>query len=267
MTIAFTTPKEAVGVMLRVIFALTLRETHNRYGQLKIGYLWALIEPMLFIVILAFIFSYARQLNSGPMPPILFYTTGILPFFLFRDTFMRTMTAVQSNIQLLTFPQVHIFELTMARALLELVNVTIVFTVLISIILLTQLEPVHIDDWVSLLLATLSLSLLGFGAGTAFSALLPLFPSIGYLGSAILIRPLFFISGVFFTVEVFPSDLRAYAMLNPVLQLIEQFRSAFFREYQSEHVNMLYATGFTLTVLFLGLLLQRALRRYATRTP
>jgi|SRR3990172_1678886 len=266
MSIAYTTPKEALRIMLRVIFALILRETHNRYGQLKIGYLWALIEPILFIFILSTIFSYARLINSSTMPPILFYTTGILPFFLFRDVLTRTMNSIQSNIQLLTFPQVQIFDLTMARALLELVNFTIVFTILISIILLTQIEPIHIDDFFGVLEATLLLFLLGYGAGTAFSALLGLFPSVGFLASAILVRPLFFISGVFFTVDVFPAELRAYALLNPVLQLIEMFRSAFFMEYQSRHVQLSYVTGFTLTVLCLGLMLQRALRRYATRT-
>lgn len=267
MTYAYTRPREAIAIMMRVIFALALRETHNRYGQLKIGYLWAFIEPILFIFILTVVFSYARQMNSGPMPPILFYTTGLLPFFMFRDVFSRTMTSVQSNIQLLTFPQVQVFDLAFARALLELVNFTLVFSILILIVLLFQLEPVMIDDLLGLLGATFLLFLLGFGAGTTFCALLPLFPSVPFLASAILIRPLFFISGIFFTVDIFPADLRQYALLNPVLQLIEMFRSSFFTEYESPQINLPYVIGFTLTVLCLGLLMQRALRRYATRLP
>lgn len=263
MNVVHNSPRDAVMVMLRVISALTVRETHNRHGQLKIGYLWEIIEPVMFIFILTAIFAYARQINSGPMPPLLFYTTGYLPFMLFRDVMMRTTTAVKGNIQLLTFPQVQIFDLVIARALLEMANFIIVITILVSIIALLDLAELRLDDFLGMLLASFYLILLGLGSGMAFSALLPLFPSVEFVVSALLIRPLFFISGVFFYVDVIPYDLQAYALFNPILQLLEMFRSAFFLEYESSHFSIVYISTFTLCTLCLGLLLQRALRRFA----
>ena len=267
MSTVYTTPREAIRNMGRVFFALILREAATRYGKIKIGYVWAFLEPMLFIAALAIIFSYGRALQSGDMPQILFYTTGILPFFLFRDIVTRTMTAIQGNYQLLTFPQVQVFDLIIARALLEIATFFIVFTVLVGTIALLNIEPVHIDDPLRMLEAITLISLLGLGFGAAMASLVPLFPTLQFLINSVLLRPLFFVSGIFFTADIIPNSIRHYVLYNPLLQLGELFRSAFFTGFESEYVEMPYLVGFTLVTLFLGLLLQRALKRHAMRVP
>ena len=179
----------------------------------------------------------------------------------------KTMSAIQGNYQLLTFPQVQVFDLIIARTLLEMATYIIVFTVLVSIISLLGIEPVDIEDPMRLLMGAVLISLLALGIGFAMSALVPLFPVVQFLVGSILIRPLFFISGIFFTADIIPEHIRHYALYNPLLQLSEMMRSAFFREFESEHVNLSYLFGFTLCVLFFGMLLQRALKRHAMRIP
>ena len=253
--------------MARVIYALCLRETKVRYGRLKIGYLWAFLEPMLYVTVLAILFSYGKGISSGNMPPILFFTTGVLTFILFRDIMMRTMSAVQANYQLLTFPQVHVFDIVIARALLEITTFFIVFTVLVSTVALLNIEPVNIESPLRLLEGVALTSLMGMGAGFATVALVPLFPTVQFLVSSILIRPLFFLSGIFFTVDVLPEKLRHYALYNPLLHISELMRSAFFHEFESQYIDMSYIIKFTLCILVLGMLLQRALKRHAMRIP
>ena len=267
MSTVRTTPREAIKIMGRVFFALILREAETRYGRLKIGYLWAFLEPLLFIATLVLIFTYMRSLQAGNIPLIQLYATGIMPFFLFRDIVNRTMTAVQGNFQLLTFPQVQVFDLIIARALLEVATFFIVFTMLIGTIALLNLEPVHIDDPLKMLEAISLIFFLGLGFGAAFGALVPLFPTLQFLVNSILIRPLLFLSGVFFTADAIPEPVRDYALYNPILQLNELFRSGFFTEFESTHVDISYLSEFTLITLFLGLLLQRALKRHALRLP
>jgi len=256
----------ALKSMARVVFALVLRESKVRYGRLKIGYLWAFLEPMFFITVLIIIFTYAnRSLQSGNMPLILFYSTGILPFFLFQHTVTRCIPAVRANYQLLTFPQVHMFELLLARMLLELVTFIIVFTLFMVIIDFTKFAHVVVDDYLKLLHAVILISLLGFGAGCVGATLSQIFPTLEFIITAVLLRPLFFLSGIFFTADVIPPKLRSIVLINPMLQLIEMFRSAFFVSFESNHVNIQYLHSFVLCTLFLGLLVQRALRRYSMR--
>ena len=105
--------------MARVIFALMIRESQSRYGHLKIGYLWVLLEPLLFITVLIFMFTYRTNLSPPGMSLVLFFTTRLIPYSLFRDILSRTMQAVKSNRQLLANTQVQIFDLCTARAMFE----------------------------------------------------------------------------------------------------------------------------------------------------
>lgn len=267
MTILYTTPREALKTMGRVQFALILREASNRYGKLKIGYIWAFLEPLLFVAVLSVLFTYVRDLRSGDMPEILFYTTGILPFFLFRNIVTQSMTAIQANYQLLAFPQVQVFDLLIARALLELLTYIVVFVVFVSAVHITEINIVKIDDMLVVFQSLILIFLLGLGFGAGMAALIPLFPSIQYLIQGVLLRPLLFISGIFFTIDVIPATIRSWALINPLLHLIEWFRSGFFTEFESTYVDRSYVTAFVLITLFLGLLTQRALKRHALRIP
>jgi len=61
-----------------------------------------------------------------------------------------------------------------------------------------------------------------------FGSLAPLYPSIRTITNPLLGRPLFFTSGIFFTAEMIPSEIRQYLLYNPLLHMIEIVRSAFF---------------------------------------
>ncbi len=252
--------------MGRVIHALILRETKTRYGRLQLGYLWAFMEPVLIITVLGLVFTYMRMGSSMGLPLIQFLITGYVPFMLFRDVLSQTMLAVRPNLQLLYFPQVQIFDLGTARALLELITFLIVFTIMILLVAFTEIELVAIEDPLGMLTAIFMIVIYAYGIGTALGALIPLFPSLQFLVQAVYLRPMFFLSGVFFTIDMIPEAVRPYALLNPMLQLIEMMRAAYFPGYESTHVSYPYLISVILSTLFIGLLMQRALRRYAFQT-
>jgi len=177
------------------------------------------------------------------------------------------MTAIQSNRPLLTFPQVTPIDLIVGRAILEMATTLVAFVLLI--VLFSAIGgPVKIADPLGVVVWLAVLGLLGFGAGAAFGALAPLFPSVQQLVPTILIRPLFFISGLFFTAEMIPENIREYALLNPLLNLTELVREAFFQGFESPYADVPYVVLFTLVVVFLGLAIQRALlKRILTLPP
>jgi capsular polysaccharide transport system permease protein len=249
-------PWQAMTTMARVIYALMLRETKTRYGRLQIGYLWAFVEPILFITVLGLVFTYLRLREQ-------FLLTGFVPFFLFRDIVVQTMMAVKQNLQLLYFPQVQVFDLGISRTLLELSTFVIVFTTLTFAISFTEVEVVVIDDILQMLLATCLIAAFAYGTGTVFGALIPLFPSLQFMVQVAYLRPMLFMSGVFYTIEMIPEPARVYAAWNPMLQLIELMRSAYFPGYDSEYVDFSYLIPVIVATVLIGLLTQRALRRYA----
>ena len=176
------------------------------------------------------------------------------------------MMAIKTNRQLLTYPQVQLLDLCIARALFELFTHISVFIIIIAVIHYANIEPVNIQNVGRLLYAAIMLCLFGFSLGILAAAVIPVFASTEFLVRTVLLQPMFFLSGSFFIVDMMPVELQRYLLLNPVLQLIEMFRSAFFVGYESQHVNYTYINVVTLVTLFSGLLFQRALRRFAYQT-
>ena len=117
---------------LRVVFALVLREMGTRFGRSAGGYLWALLEPLGGIVLLAVAFGLA--LRTPPMGTsfLLFYATGIVPFSMFNTMSKAVSTAVSSNKGLLTYPVVTLLDAVLAKFLLNLLTLVAVAVILFT---------------------------------------------------------------------------------------------------------------------------------------
>ena len=256
----------AFSVQARVLYALMLRETKTRYSRMRVGYLWAVAEPMLFIGIFFLMFHLAGRPEVSGMPLLAFLVTGASPYILFRDSMQIVMSALTGNKPLLAFPQVTLFDLTIARGLLEMATH---FTAALLLILAVAVfaGPLKVENMLSATFWFFSAGLLGLGAGIGFGAIATLFPSVQQLVQVLLGRPLFFISGLFFTTDMVPEKILGLALINPLLHIIELIRSAFFVEFESQHASWQYVMIFVLTVLFLGLVAQVGLRRRILSIP
>jgi capsular polysaccharide transport system permease protein len=75
-----------------------------------------------------------------------------------------------------------------------------------------------------------------------------------------LLRPLFWLSGIFYTVDQLPEHTRDGMLLNPVLHVIEMIRDGWFESHQG-HADPVYVLRWILFLAFAGLLLERWVRR------
>ncbi len=251
--------RTGLAVQVRVVQALILRETRTRFGKQQLGYLWAFLEPGLFIATFYLAFLVAgRKLPMG-MDIVTFITTGLVPFQMFRSIINRSMTAVKANSSLLTYPAVRHLDLHIARFVLE----TVTFSVIIGVILGTHgilfPELFAVPDPLRVLAGLLGCALLGFGAGLLLASAAVLFPSVERVQSAIL-RPLFWISGVFFTANGLPPAARELLMWNPVLHAVEIIRDGFFSTYRSEHSDPTYLALWIVAMIAMGLVAETIAR-------
>ena len=251
----------SAGVQARVIHALVLREIGVKFARQRLGYLWAFVEPVAFVAAFALILSVGGRTLPAGMPAVPFLITGIIPFFLFRDVVTATLRGGSANKALLVYPQVTVFDVMIARLLLETATAIVVFVALLAAMLGLGID-VRIERPVEAFAWLIAMGLAGFGFGAACGALEPLFPAVERIVPAVVLRPLFWISGVFFTSSMLPPDLRDWALLNPLLHIIELMRSAFFHEFENQYAGYPYAIFSLLIVLFLAALLHRALRRH-----
>lgn len=243
----------------RVVSALALRETRTRFGAYQLGYLWALAEPLIFILTFWILFSVAGRTTPFGSEIIPFLATGIIPYQLAVSTAERVALSVESNKGLLFYPHVQPLDLILARGGLEIATFATVFVLILGgYALFTGTFEVHDPALVMLGLALGGL--LGIGLGTILCAARVVYNVVDRIRGPIM-RPLFWISGCFFAVNALPSQYRRPLMLNPLLHCVELVRDGWFPAYQARHVDVVYVLYWIVGMLFVGLTMERAVRR------
>lgn len=244
---------------LRVLFALVVREMGTRFGRASGGYVWAIAEPLGGIILLAIAFSLA--LRSPPLGTsfILFYSTGIIPFHLFNAMSKGVSGAVTSNRGLLTYPVVTALDAVLAKAVLNFMTLAMVATLLFGGIILGLGLHVNLELG-AVVLAFVMAAGLGMGVGTINCVLFGFFPTWKNVWN-VLTRPLFIISGIFFTFESVPANFQSVLWWNPLVHVIGMMRSGFYGAYDPHYVSIPYVAGIAAGTFLVGAYL---LRRHTT---
>lgn len=246
-----------LGISLRVIYALFLREATTRYGRRSAGYVWALIQPMIQLGTMLAVFAVLGRAPAAGNSLVVFFMTGIMPLLVVRNALTRGSSAIASNRSLMHYPQVRGFEVITARVVLDLlINLTVALIVMAYML---AFQGLAITEWIdrplSLLGALAALSLLSYGIAFLSAQIGRMFDQWTDVMSA-LARLLFFTSGVWFTLETLPLSIRKYVAMNPMAQTIEWIRDAAIPGFESGHLNPMYPIKFAIVCLALGLFLE-----------
>lgn len=235
---------------LWVLRALIRREIVTRFGRTAGGYLWAIGEPVGFILVLTLVIS-----QLAHRPPLgdsffLFFATGYLGFQFYRSIEDIAAKSVQVNRTLLNFPRVTPFDTVIARAYLQLITVsTTSLIVLVIIFVLNGSTPDLAPHYVFGAIAFAAL--LGLGVGS-INAIAYTFYPVWERVFGVINRPLFILSGVFFIPESLPTSVRDALLWNPIVHIIAMFRKGFYPEYGAEYVSYGYLSFLCLITLFIG---------------
>ena len=244
---------QAFAVQRRVIFALILRETRTRYGKTRIGYLWAFFEPLVHMLIFATIFSFIGRNSPLGGSVALLVLTGLFPYNLFSNLAIQLMNAIEANKVLLSYPHVTPFDVMFSRILLEVATQVLVFIFVLLILAVQDLWDVQISNFMNVIGVILTSTALGSGLGLINAVLAFNFPSYTNI-FGMLMRPMYFLSGIFFVIGYMSSEIQNIMYYNPIAHIIEWLRSAIYTGYQSNFLDKQYVLNFTLTIVFLGLL-------------
>ena len=241
----------------RSISALVLREMSTSYGRSPGGYVWVIIEPVAGILLFSLVLSYL--VRSPPLGSsfLLFYATGILPFMLYQSVSSKVGTAIQFSRPLLAYPSVTYADAIFARLILEVMTQIVVGFLILTVIIAWTGEYVKLD-FGKISMAVLMATAVGAGIGLLNSFLTVMIP-IWVTVWAVLNRPMFLISGIFFLVDPLSERYRDVLLLNPLVHIISEMRSGFYVTYDAVYVSPLYVFVFAILPAVLGLIL---LHRY-----
>jgi len=214
------------------------RERKTRFSGGKLGYLWAYITPVVWIALIVALFWGLQRTPPIHVRTEIFIATGILPYLVFRQTvtaLSRTLTAsrylrylrpVSNNDIMLATMMLEAFNMLTSMALI-FGGVTLIFG---------SLPPESLPGVVfSLALAW------GMGCGVGrFVAAAGLLSDTFARAVPLLLRPLFWLSGIFYTATDLSQEVQDLLWYSPFLHITELVRQSYFLGYSSPIASVWY---------------------------
>jgi capsular polysaccharide transport system permease protein len=246
---------------VRVIAALLRREMLTHFGELRLGYLWAIIEPGLHLGVYALLFVYIfKRHNPLGGSLVLFMLTGLMTYFLYSKLASYLAGAVDGNRALLNLPPVKPLDVLVARAILEASTYLLVgFILLVTMYLFdgTDVVPSDALELVAALVCTI-----GFGVGVGMTnAVIRTFIPNWMTIFGMISSPAFLLSGIWFLPSQIPMPYRELILYIPLAQYITWVRTAFYSHYKPTDLDRGYAIWCSVVAVGLGLALLRVARR------
>jgi lipopolysaccharide transport system permease protein len=213
----------AVWDYRELLYFLVWRDVKLRYAQTAMGAAWAVVQPVLTMVIFTIIFSYWTHIPSDGIPYPLFSFAALLPWTYFARATERSANSLVNNAQLVSkvyFPRVIVPISAVGAPLLDF---AVAFTFLIGMMIWYGVAP----TWGILVLpAFLLMAVLTALAVSLFlSALNVRYRDVMYV-IPFMTQIWMFASPVVYPVSVVPERWRGIYSLNPMAGVIEGFRWA-----------------------------------------
>jgi len=244
-------------IQCAVVHALLLRELKTRFGGKLIGLFWVLFEPVANIYILLFVRGVMRTRAIGPTIEYpVYHVVAMIPYFVFRSSWFRTMEAVAGNQGLFAYRQVKPFDAMIARTVLEAIIYMFVFVAVLGTLAWFGMKWAPDDPLMYLTCWGVNI-LLGFGLGEVCLVMTHGKPNAKAM-VRLLSMPLYLLSGILIPLKTFPPDVLYWLMLNPTACLVEMERAAYYAEYIPAHGSSLwYPMLFALVLIGIGHMLYR----------
>ena len=229
---------------------LAWRDLSVRYKQTVIGVLWALIRPVLTVLVFTIIFGRIAQLpTDGAAPYALMVFSGMLPWTFFSNGLSDASNSMISNANLITkvyFPRLILPTATMVAALVD-------FLISFCMLLLLMVWYRFMPDWRILVLPAFVLLAFCASVGPALwiTALNVRYRDFRYI-IPFIVQFGAYVSPVGFSSSVVPDQWRLVYSLNPMVGVIDGFRWCLLGG-QSELYAPGLAIGMGVTVFFLWL--------------
>lgn len=206
-----------------LLYFLTRRDLSVRYRQTVLGVLWAILQPLLTMIVFSVFLGGLAGVPSDGVPYPVFAYLGLLPWTYFSSSVGRGAMSLVGHANLLGkvyFPRVLI---PLSATLSALVDFAIAAAILVGIMLYYRVFPATS----SILLVPLSLltALLSLGVGTWLAALNVRYRDVQH-ATPFLMQIWMFATPVVYPGSLVPESYRAWFHLNPMAGIIAAYRSS-----------------------------------------
>src|SRR6266511_645140 len=207
-----------------LLYVLTMRDIKVRYKQTVLGFAWAIIQPVMMMMVFSIFFGGLAKMPSDGFPYPIFVYAALLPWTFFANSITNSANSLVGSANLVSkvyFPRLIIPLSSVGSGLVD-------FAIAGGILLLLMVY--YGVSWTSnLLMAPIlvaAAALTALGVGTFLAALNVAYRDFRYV-VPFLVQFWMFVTPVVYPASLVPREWQWALYLNPMAGVIEGFRSAF----------------------------------------
>lgn len=241
-----------------LLYFLIWRDVKVRYKQTVIGIGWAILQPLLTMVIFTMIFGNFAKIPSDGLPYPVFAFTALLPWNLFAGALNRSTLSLVGSASLITkvyFPRLIV---PVSAIISGIIDFAIAFVFLLGLMLWFHIVP----TWGAIALPIFLLLTLitALAVGLWLSALDVRYRDVGH-AIPFLIQIWMFLSPVAYPLSLVPEKWRLLYSLNPMVGVIEGFRWALLGMESPDFKVIAVSTAVVVALLLSGLVYFKRMER------
>jgi len=206
-----------------LFLTLSLHRIKVRYRQSSLGYIWAVLQPVLMVVTYTLVFALFARVPTGSTPYVVFAFSALIPWLYFSNGLSLATNSLVNNAAL-------VLKVYFPREILPLSYIGVAFIdfcigsiVLVVIMGCYGVRPHETLVWIFPLMAVASI--FSLGAALFCSAIEVKYRDVG-LAMPFLLQLWLFATPVLYPLRSVPARLLPFYTLNPMVAVVDGFRSA-----------------------------------------
>jgi lipopolysaccharide transport system permease protein len=246
-------------VYRELVFFMIWRDIKVRYKQTMLGAAWAVIQPVMTMLVFNFLFGTVAKVPTDGIPYPIFAYTALLPWGLFVTALNQASRSLTSNNNMITkiyFPRL---VLPVASVLAGLVDFAIAFVILIGLMWYYDVKPTLSVIWTLPLFLLLAI-LTALGVALWLSAINVKYRDVNY-ALPFLTQFWLFITPVAYSANVISEKWQLVYSLNPMAGVVNGFRWALLSAGDGPGAALWVSVAISLVVLVSGVFYFRNMER------
>ena len=214
-------PLDELWAYRELLYFFVWRDIKIRYKQTAIGAAWAILRPLLTMLVFTLFFGRLARIPSDGLPYPIFYYSALLPWTYFASSMQNATSVIVDNQRVITkvyFPRL---ALPLSSVLSGLVDFAISFLMFCVLMVYYHIHPGLAILWMPVFLLCAVLTALGVGLWLA--ALNAIYRDVRYV-LPFLVQFWLFASPVAYSSSLVPPKWRWVFGLNPIAGVIQGFR-------------------------------------------
>ncbi len=242
-----------------LIFFMMWRDVKVKYKQTLLGMAWAVVQPVMTMLVFTFVFDRVANLPTDGIPYEVFSFTGLLPWGLFVTALnqgSRSLVAHNNMVTKIYFPRL---ILPMASVFAGLVDFIIAFVILIGLMIYFQVAPAWQYLW-TLPLFLLLVLVTALGVALWLSAINVKYRDVNH-ALPFLTQFWLFATPVAYSFSTIPENWQILLSLNPMTGVVNGFRWALLGSGSGPDITLWISAIISILIFVSGLFYFRSMEK------